>query len=102
MTPEQKLELEERRLEAALKKLKEKPNALLFLETECHEWDFDIPKKICGLPVYYSGHLINETYRRNQDYQGIPWVPMWSKSCHIDNIHTFNATYIEKETHGKQ
>ena len=97
MPPEQKLELEERRLEAALEELRERPDALLCLEVEIEDWDFDIPSEIAGLPVYFSSHLINETYRQERMYKKIPWVPIWKKSAHLDSIGAFNAAYLETE-----
>ena len=95
---DEKLEREIRKVTEALKKLSETPAGLLFLEVEMDtEWDFDIPSEIQGLPVFFSGHLLNRAYPKNDEYKGIPWVPIWKICAHYDNIRDFNETYLDTE-----
>lgn len=97
MTTEEKIELEKRRLEAALKELDSKPDALLFLESEACGRDFDIPDKIHGLPVFYSSHLLNRVAARGYECSGVPWVPIWRNENSFYNVRDFNETYLELE-----
>jgi len=94
MTCDQKFEQIKRKLAAALKELEEPPDALLFLEWEEMEWDYDLSETICGLPIYFHKSLRHIVGLGNSS--SVPFAPIWSdykKSPELEYIENFNDTY---------
>jgi len=73
-----------------------KPDALLFLEWEDDCCDYDIPERVCGLPVFHHGRLRNQIYiDRTAD---VPWVPIWKnrkKQPSLEYLEYFNEVIEE-------
>jgi hypothetical protein len=77
--------LEKERVASVLRKLKDTPNALLFINDGSREWTWDMPD-ILGIPVFHIAHLYPN------DDRDCPWLPLYSDDRETDG-YRFRRIY---------